>query len=126
MVHLVYCDNKSKEFSKILDESKTMIIRGCGARKIPHSRVFAGEILYSKQKGTKEITSKAKVTEVQNYVKLSDEEIIRTIQTYDRKLNLIDKQKERWHKSCLCLVEFCDVQSIEELDFDCQKIWMTG
>ena len=27
MVHLVYCDDKSKELSKILDGSKTMIIR---------------------------------------------------------------------------------------------------
>lgn len=46
MVHLVYCDNKSKELSKILDGSKKMIIRGAAGRKIPHSRVFKEEILY--------------------------------------------------------------------------------
>lgn len=28
MVHLVYCDDKSKEMEKILDASQTMIIRG--------------------------------------------------------------------------------------------------
>lgn len=40
MVHLVYCDDKSKELSRILEGSKTMIIRGAAGRKIPHSRVF--------------------------------------------------------------------------------------
>ena len=33
MVHLVYCDDKSKELNKILDGSKTMIIRGAAGRK---------------------------------------------------------------------------------------------
>ena len=47
MVHLVYCDNKEKELlEKILDGSKTMIIRAAAARKIPHSRVFDGEKLF--------------------------------------------------------------------------------
>ena len=32
-----------------------------------------------------------------------------------------DKQKERWHKKCLCLVEFKDVEEIEPLAFDHQK-----
>ena len=44
MVHLVYCDDKEKVLEKILDGSKTMIIRAVG-RKIPHSRVFGGEVL---------------------------------------------------------------------------------
>lgn len=39
MVHLVYCDDKTKELNKIIEGSKTMVIRGAG-RKIPHSRVF--------------------------------------------------------------------------------------
>ena len=53
MVHLVYCDDKSKELSRILEGSKTMIIRGAAGRKIPHSRVFKGETLYFMEKGTK-------------------------------------------------------------------------
>ena len=35
-------------------------------------------------------------------------------------LNLSEKQKVRWHKKCLCLVEFEDVEKIEPLDFDHQ------
>lgn len=120
MVHLVYCDDKSKELSKILDGSKTMVIRGAAGRKIPHSRVFADEELYFMEKGSKKITAKAKVKNVQNFVKLSDEEITKTIEDNNDKLQLTDKQKERWHKKCLCLVEFTDVEEIAPLDFDHQ------
>ena len=62
MVHLVYCDNKSKELEKIVDGSKTMVIRGAAGRKIPHSRVFKDEELYFMEKGTKKITAKAAVS----------------------------------------------------------------
>ena len=120
MVHLVYCDDKSKELNKILDGSKTMVIRGAAGRKIPHSRVFAGEKLYFMEKGSKKITAKATVKDVQNFVKLADEEITKTIEDNNAKLQLTDKQKERWHKKCLCLVEFENIESIAPLDFDHQ------
>lgn len=120
MVHLVYCDDKSKELAKILDSSKTMVIRGAAGRKIPHSRVFAGEKLYFMEKGSKKITAKAVVKDVQNFVKLTDAEITKTIDDNNDKLQLTDKQKERWHKKCLCLVEFDEVEEIKPLDFDHQ------
>ncbi len=120
MVHLVYCDDKSKELNKIIDGSKTMIIRGAAGRKIPHSRVFKDEILTFMEKGSKKISAKATVTDVQNFVKLSEEEIINTIENNNSKLQLTDKQKERWHKKCLCLVEFDNVESINPLDFEHQ------
>lgn len=53
MVHLVYCDDKSKEIDKIINRTKTMIIRGAAGRKIPHSRVRENDILYFMEKGTK-------------------------------------------------------------------------
>lgn len=120
MVHLVYCDDKSKELEKIMSGEKTMIIRGAAGRKIPHSRVFKNEILYFMEKGTKKITAKAVVTEVQNFVKLSDEDITKKIEENNNKLLLTDKQKERWHKKCLCLIAFDNVESIEPLNFDHQ------
>lgn len=50
MIHLVYCDNTGKkgekELDKIISETKTMVVRGAAGRKIPHSRVFAGERLF--------------------------------------------------------------------------------
>lgn len=121
MVHLVYCDNKEKELSKILDGSKTMVIRGAAGRKIPHSRVFKDETLYFMEKGSKKITAKAIVTDVQNFIKLSDEEITQNIEQNNDKLQLSEKQKQRWHKKCLCLVEFYNAEEINPLEFDHQS-----
>lgn len=124
MVHLVYCDNAGKKGEKVLDkiraETKTMIVRGAAGRKIPHSRVFEGERLYFMEKGSAEVTTTAIVKEVQNFVKLSDEEITKTLADNQIKLNLSDKQKVRWHKKCLCLVEFENVKEISPLAFEHQ------
>ena len=121
MVHLVYCDDKSKVLNKILDGSKTMVVRGAAGRKIPHSRVNEGETLYFMQKGSKKISAKATVTHVENYLKLTEEEIIDTLAHNQLKLNLTDTKKERWHKKCLILVEFSNVEKIEPAyDFDHQ------
>jgi hypothetical protein len=121
MVHLVYCDDKEKVLEKILEGSKTMIVRGAAGRKIPHSRVFEGEILYFMKKGTGKISAAATVVNVQNYVKLSEDEIVKTLEENQSMLNLSNKQKERWHKKCLCLVEFKDVKEIDPLEFDHQS-----
>ena len=124
MVHLVYCDNAGKKGEKVLDKilagAKTMVVRGAAGRKIPHSRVFEGEKLYFMEKGSGLITATAIVKAVQNYVKLSDEEITNTLANNQSKLNLSDKQKVRWHKKCLCLVEFENVEEITPLAFEHQ------
>ena len=124
MVHLVYCDNTGEKgkrvLDKIMDGTKTMIVRGAAGRKIPHSRVFENERLFFMEKGTAKITAAATVKNVQNYVKLADEEISRVLEDNQPKLQLSDKQRARWHKKCLCLVEFEDVQKIDPLDFDHQ------
>lgn len=120
MVHLVYCDDKEKVLEKILEGSKTMIIRAAAGRKIPHSRVFEGEKLYLMKKGTGKITAEVMVKSVQNYVKLSEDEINETLDKNQPKLNLSKKQKDRWHKKCMCLVEFNGVKEIEPLEFDHQ------
>ncbi|MCB6611521.1 hypothetical protein V3C10_18190 [[Clostridium] symbiosum] len=124
MVHLVYCDNTGKKgehvLDKILEGTKTMIVRGAAGRKIPHSRVFENETLYFMEKGTTSICAKAAVKSVQNFVKLSDEEITDILDKNQGKLNLTDKQKARWHKKCLCLVEFDKVEKISPLEFDHQ------
>jgi hypothetical protein len=121
MVHVVYCDNKEKVLEKILNGNKTMIIRGASGRKIPHSRVFNNEELYFIEKGTGIISAKAIVKDVQNYIKLSDEEIIQIIDKNNSKLNLSKTEKQRWHKKCLCLVEFDKLEKINPLKLDHQS-----
>lgn len=118
MVHLVYCDDKEKVLEKILEGTKTMAVRGAAGRKIPHSRVFEGETLYFMKKGTAMISAKATVECVQNLTALSDNEISAALE--EPRLALTAKQKERWHKKCLCLVGFKEVVSIEPLAFDRQ------
>ncbi|MDF2885775.1 MAG: hypothetical protein K0R23_160 [Lacrimispora sp.] len=117
MVHLVYCENQGKKGERVLDKiisgTKTMVVRGAAGRKIPHSRVFEDETVYFMEKGTGEISAYAIVKSVQNYVKLTDEEILKILNENQDKLNLTDRQKERWQKKCLCLVEFGSVQQIE-------------
>ncbi|CCL27218.1 hypothetical protein I5976_07700 [Clostridioides difficile] len=124
MVHLVYCDNAGKKGEKVLDKilagTKTMVIRGAAGRKIPHSRVFEDELLYFMEKGTGKISAKATVKKVENYVKLTEDEISKILNENQPKLNLSEKQKVRWHKKCLCLVEFENVEEITSLDFDHQ------
>lgn len=124
MVHVVYCDNVGKDGEKVLDKIlaniKTMVVRGAAGRKIPHSRVFENETLYFMEKGSKRISAKAQVTNVENLVKLSDEEIHQALRNRQDKLNLSQKQIERWHKKCLCFVEFDKVESITPLNFDHQ------
>lgn len=121
MVHLVYCDDKEKVLEKIIVTSKTMIVRGAAGRKIPHSRVFENETLYFMKKGTGLISAIATVSSVQNYVKLTEDEITKILQDNQEKLNLSEKQIIRWHKKCLCLVEFKDVKEITPLEFDHQS-----
>lgn len=124
MVHLVYCDNAGRqgqrELDSILSGAKTMVIRGAAGRKIPHSRVFPGEELYFMEKGTGLITARARVQAVQNYVKLSEEEINTTLEANQGKLCLSEKQMARWHKKCLCLVEFAGARPVQPLPFDHQ------
>jgi hypothetical protein len=120
MEHLAYCDDKAKVLERLLDGTRSMIIRGAAGRKIPHSRVFAGETIYFIKKGTGKITAVASVKTVQNYVKLTEDEIIKTLEQNQNKLGLTEKEKKRWHKKCLCLVEVESVKAIDPLEFDRQ------
>lgn len=117
MVHLVYCDDKEKVLEMILEGSKTMVIRAATGRKIPHSRVHEGEVLYFMKKGSAKITALAIVDRVKNYVNLTDTEIEAVLLENQPFLNLSKKQQERWHKKCMCLVAFSQVKAIEPLDF---------
>lgn len=121
MVHLVYCDDKEKVLEKILSGKKTMVIRAAAGRKIPHSRVFEGEKLYFMKKGTSKISAAAEVKSVQNFVKLTEEQIDDVLDKNADKLNLSEKQRLRWHKKCICLTEFQNVEEIiPPLEFERQ------
>lgn len=124
MVHIVYCDNAgrrgTRELDNIVTGSKTMVLRGAAGRKIPHSRVFEGEMLYFMEKGSGIINACATVSHVENYVKLSDDEISELLNSHQEQLQFNEKQQSRWHKKCLCMVEFHNVHQIAPLTFEHQ------
>ena len=53
------------------------------------------------------------------YRPVSEDEIVATLA--EPRLALTPKQKERWHKKCLCLVGFTDVTPIGPHDFEKQS-----
>ena len=73
------------------------------------------------KRGSAKISVTATVKNVQNFVKLSEEEIIKVLHDNQEFLNLSEKQQQSWHKKCICLVEFENVNEISPLDFDHQN-----
>ncbi|MCX7747817.1 MAG: hypothetical protein N2645_13155 [Clostridia bacterium] len=123
MEHLVYCDAKAKVLEKILNGTKTMIIRGAAGRKLPHGRVFEGETLYFiENNGDGLIKAKAVVKSVFNSEKMTEDESKAVVAENQDKLNLTDDQIKRWAgKKVLCLIEIKEVSTIEPLKLDRQK-----
>lgn len=52
---------------------------------------------------------------------MTENEVVQILENNQRKLNLSIKQKEKWNKKCLCLVEFTDVKEINPMEFDHQS-----
>ena len=123
MEHLVYCDKKAKVWEKLLSGQKTLIVRGAAGRKLPHSRVFKGEKLYFiENDGSSLITGTGVVKNVDNLVKLTDEESRSIIAERQNQLQLTEEQIKRWAgKKCLCLIEVENVAEISPLKYDRQK-----
>lgn len=123
MEHLVYCDAKSNVLHKLLDGTKTMIIRGAAGRKHPHSRVFENETLYFiENNGDGLMKAKGKVKRVFNSEKMTEDDSKKLVDENSEALNLSPTQYERWAgKKVLCLIEVENIELIEPLEFDRQK-----
>ncbi len=120
MDHLAYCDKKANELDKILNGSKTMLIRGAAGRKLPYGKVFSGETIYLiENDGKGFIVAKGKISNVINSDKLSEEDSRNLIMGYMEKLQLTNSQLARWvGKRYLCLVEICDVKKIDPFSYE--------
>lgn len=97
MDHVVYLDAKANELQKLLDGSKTMIIRGATGRKLPYGRVNDGDILYFINNNAEGVVkAKAIVNNVLNTDKMSPEESIDLVKKHQKELNLTEKQFKKW------------------------------
>lgn len=124
MEHLVYCDAKANVLQKLLDGTKTTIIRGAAGRKCPHGRVFEGETLYFVENtGDGLIKAKATVANVFNSEKMTEEESKELVASKQSELNLSPAQMKRWAgKKVLCLIGVKDVEKLQEpLVYDRKK-----
>ncbi|HHU18617.1 MAG TPA: hypothetical protein GXZ70_10495 [Clostridiales bacterium] len=123
MDHIVYCDKKAKELSRLLSGEQTMVIRGAAGRKLPHGRVAINDTVYLLENdGSGIIRAKGKVSSVVNSEKLSSEESERIIVENMKQLKLTEAQKKRWiGKRYLCLVGLNDIHETEPFSYVREK-----
>ena len=116
VIHIVICDNKTKELEKIINKERTILLRGSVSRKIPHSRIFINDELYFVEKGENISYYHAIVNNTNFYSKLTNEEIESIFEKYkdDLKLDLIEEKK--WKKKCITVIEFNELEKIDGLE----------
>lgn len=120
MDHVVYVDTKANELEKLLNGTKTSIIRGAAGRKMPYGRVNPGDVLYLIRNNAEGlIRAKAKVKNVFNSEKMTKEESTQLVNENQEKLQLTPQQKKRWAgKRYLVLIELEEVSEIKAFSFD--------
>lgn len=120
MDHVVYLDAKSNEFEKLLDGSKSMIIRGATGRKLPYGRVNKGDVLYFINNNAEGVVkAKALVASVYNSEKMNVEESVALVKENQKKLMLSDKQFQKWAgKRYLVLIEVTKCIEVERFPID--------
>ena len=120
MDHVVYLDAKANELEKLLDGSKTMIIRGATGRKLPYGRVNKGDILFfinNNAEGT--VKAKSIVDSVFNSDKMSTEESVALVKKHQDKLNLSENQFKKWAgKRYIVLIELKKTEEVKSFAID--------
>lgn len=131
MDHVVYLDAKSNEFEKLLDGSKTIIIRGATGRKMPYGRVNKGDVLYFINNNAEGfVKAKAIVDSVFNSEIMNCEESFELVKKNQEKLLLSDLQFQKWAgKRYLVLIEikeFCEIENftIDKSNFGNMDDWL--
>ena len=118
MDHVVYLDAKANELGKLLEGSKSMIMRGAAGRKMPYGRVNEGDILYfinNKSEGV----IRAKVTSVLNSDKLDFDASTELVMKNQEKLLFTDKQIKRWAgKRYLVLIVIDEISDLDPFPID--------
>lgn len=120
MDHVVYVDAKSKELEKLLDGTKSMIIRGATGRKLPYGRVDVGDILYFiRNNGEGQVHAKAVVISVFNSEKMEKDTSIQLVESNQVKLQLDIRQFKKWAgKRYLVLIEVDSIEEVESFKID--------
>ena len=120
MDHVVYVDAKARELEKLLAGEKTMIVRGATGRKLPYGRVQANvRLFFVQNKGDGMVRASARVSEVFNSEKLTEEQSAELLRANQSKLQLTPEQIKRWSgKRYLVLIEVANIQPLEPFAID--------
>jgi hypothetical protein len=120
MDHVVYVDTKARELEALLAGEKTMIVRGATGRKLPYGRVQVNDCLFFIQnKGDGMVRASARVSEVFNSEKLTEEGSAELLRANQSKLHLTPEQIKRWSgKRYLVLIEVTNLQPLEPFAID--------
>lgn len=123
MDHVVYLDARANEMEQLLHGKKSMIIRGATGRKLPYGRVNVGDKLYFINNNAEGlIKAKGIVSSVFNSEKMDKDESKSLLKQNQSKLQLTDKQSQRWGgKRYIVLIEVSKVEEIEPILFDKKK-----
>lgn len=120
MDHVVYLDAKANEFEKLINGSKSMIIRGATGRKLPYGRVNEGDVLYFINNNSEGIVkAKAIVDSVFNSDKMTTEESVALVKKHQDKLNLSESQFKKWAgKRYIVLIGLKKIEEIKSFAID--------
>lgn len=118
--HLVYLNNKAKELEKLLNQEKTMIIRGAAGKKVPlGGRAKVEDIVYFVETGgSLLVTHRGIISNIIETDKMTPEESIAFVDQHEQELNLSKDQYKRWAgKKFLGLYEIEKIEAIEPFKY---------
>ncbi len=119
--HLVYLDSKSKELKKLLNNEKTMLIRGASGKKCPlGGRAKINDVIYFVETGgNMMVTHRGIISNVVESYKMTSEESVEFIKKFEKELNLSKEQFDRWSvKKCLAVYKISNIEEINHFKYD--------
>ncbi len=119
--HLVYLSSEGKELEKLINKTKTMIIRGAAGKKSPlGGRAKDNDLAYFVETGGDMIiTYRGIISKVIESDKMTPVESIDFIRRYEKELNLSKKQFERWAgKKFLAVYEISNLEEITPFKYN--------
>ncbi len=119
--HLVYLNSKARELEKLINNEKTMIIRGAAGKKSPlGGRAKENDVIYFVETGSQmNVTYKGIISKVIESEKMTIEESLMFIKKYEKELNLSKEQYEKWAgKKYLAVYEISNLEKIEPFKYN--------
>ncbi|RPI86562.1 MAG: hypothetical protein EHM41_08115 [Chloroflexi bacterium] len=120
MDHVVYVDAKESELEKLINGTKTAILRGATGRKIPYGRLNPGDCLYFIRNNSEGLVhARADVKAVMNSEALTPKMSVKFVEENQEKLQFTPNQMRRWAgKRYLVLIDIGAVEKVEPFPID--------